>query len=74
MDSALYSLGESLLDSRIGQQHAKGALEHMATDQHRRRHQALFRDKMPPAPPIAGTPAAPARAADVGAGGVKDEL
>jgi hypothetical protein len=51
MDSALYSLGKTLLHSRIVQQHAKGVLEHMVTHQHARPQQARVRERMPPAPP-----------------------
>jgi hypothetical protein len=50
MDSAVYSLGKSLLHSRVAQQHAKGLLEHMVTHQHRRPQQARVRERMPPAP------------------------
>lgn len=72
MDIALVELGRMLLDSQVGQQYLKGALEHMHQGQHARPSRARFRDRMPPQPqpplPVPAAPAAPASAAVDGRG------
>lgn len=77
MDTALVRLGKMLLNSRVGQQHLNGTLEHMHEGRHARPNRARYRDRMPPPPPppaVTAVPTAPASAVVGGRGAVTDEL